>query len=77
MRIYVSELPKSCNMDDCPFNYDTIGCRAMSAAMSNEAYDSFVESTEYDIISEYLHGKMGRYPKCPLYLLKLEKASEV
>ncbi len=81
MKFYVDKLHKSCSENDCPFNYDTIGCRAISSSMSNEDYDRFFDSPEYDTLCKYLSQNkyseyMGRYPRCPLYLLRLEKTSE-
>ena len=61
--IYVDELPKSCAEYECPFNYDTCGCRAKE----------FVDVGDIDI--EYFYEK-GRHKTCPLKPLSDRLAEE-
>lgn len=61
--IYVDELPKSCAEYECPFNYDTCGCRAKE----------FVDVGDIDI--EYFYEK-GRHETCPLKPLSDRLAEE-
>ena len=75
MKFYVDELPKSCCEEDCPFNYDTLGCRAIRFSIGDKAYERFWATDEYNVIQEYLNGKKGKitYPQCPLKLLDKEE----
>lgn len=61
--IYVNELPKSCAVYECPFNYDICSCTAKE----------FVDVGDVDI--EYSYEK-GRHKTCPLKPLSDRLAEE-
>lgn len=78
MKFYVDEMPKSCSDNDCPFNYDNIGCRAISYSMTEREYDIFSYTSEYDEVQKYLEHRgeyKKRYPKCPLIVLNKEQCN--
>ena len=62
MKFWVDKLPKSCAEKDCPFNYDTIACRAIDSEMGNAWYE------RGKALREALDGNGKRYYKCPLRL---------
>ena len=64
MKIYVSELPKSCG--ECPFNYDSVGCEVFEPKTGEDGDElrRCLDSMYGNIVKDAITDR--RFSKCPL-----------